>query len=122
MGGVNSAGGSVEHLFSYGTLRLASVQRGTFGAELPTRDDALPGFRLGVLKITDPHVIALSGSDEHPILERTDDPADSVAGSVLELTPEQLAAADAYEVADYVRAAVTLASGTRAWVYVRAEG
>ncbi|MET1017367.1 MAG: gamma-glutamylcyclotransferase family protein [Leifsonia flava] len=118
----SSAGVSVEHLFSYGTLRLASVQRGTFGAELPTRDDALPGFRLGVLKITDPHVIALSGSDEHPILERTDDPADSVAGSVLELTPEQLTAADAYEVADYVRAAVTLASGTRAWVYVAAEG
>ncbi|WP_240037176.1 gamma-glutamylcyclotransferase family protein [Leifsonia flava] len=112
----------MEHLFSYGTLRLASVQRGTFGAELPTRDDALPGFRLGVLKITDPHVIALSGSDEHPILERTDDPADSVAGSVLELTPEQLAAADAYEVADYVRVTVTLASGTRAWVYVAAEG
>ncbi|KQO97734.1 gamma-glutamylcyclotransferase family protein [Leifsonia sp. Leaf264] len=110
----------VEHLFSYGTLRLSEVQRGTFGAELPTRDDALPGYRLGVLTITDPHVIALSGSDEHPILERTGDAADSVAGSVLELTPEQLAAPDEYEVDDYVRVAVTLASGTTAWVYVAA--
>lgn len=113
----------VEHLFSYGTLRLPEVQRGTFGAELPTRGDALPGYRLGVLTITDPHVIALSGSDEHaqPVPgQRTGDAADSVPGSVLELTPEQLAAADEYEVDDYVRVAVTLASGTRAWVYVAA--
>ena len=110
----------MEHLFSYGTLRLPEVQRGTFGAELPTTDDELPGFRLKVLTITDPHVIALSGSDRHPILERTDDPADRVSGSVLVLTREQLTAADAYEVDDYARVAVTLASGTTAWVYVSA--
>jgi gamma-glutamylcyclotransferase (GGCT)/AIG2-like uncharacterized protein YtfP len=110
----------VEYLFSYGTLRLAEVQRGTFGSELPTTDDELPGFRLGMLAITDPHVIALSGSDRHPILERTDDPADRVSGSVLELTGEQLAAADAYEVDDYTRVAVALGSGKTAWVYVAA--
>lgn len=111
----------MEQLFSYGTLRLASVQLATFGAELPTTDDALPGFRLGVLTITDPAVIALSGSDRHPILERTGDPADEVPGAVLQLTPEQLAAADAYEVDDYVRTAVELASGTTAWVYLAAR-
>ena len=33
---------------------------------------------------------------------------------------EELAAADRYEVADYKRVAVTLASGLTAWVYVRA--
>ena len=107
-----------EFLFSYGTLRLPDVQRATFGTELPTRDDELRGWRLGVLRITDPAVIALSGSSEHPILEHTGEPGDRVPGSVIELTPEQLAAADAYEVDDYHRVPVILASGHAAWVYV----
>ena len=107
-----------EFLFSYGTLRLPDVQRATFGAELPTRDDELRGWRLGVLRITDPAVIELSGSSEHPILEYTGVPGDRVPGSVIELTPEQLAAADAYEVDDYQRVPVILASGRTAWVYV----
>ncbi|MGI9824891.1 gamma-glutamylcyclotransferase family protein [Agromyces sp. Marseille-Q5079] len=107
----------MEHLFSYGTLRFPRVQRETFGAELPTAPDALVGWRLGVLRITDAAVLALSGAAEHPILERTDDPADRVEGAVLELTPAQLAAADRYEVDDYVRVAVVLESGVTAWVY-----
>jgi hypothetical protein len=36
------------------------------------------------------------------------------------ITEEELAAADAYEVADYKRVSVTLASGLTAWVYVQA--
>jgi gamma-glutamylcyclotransferase (GGCT)/AIG2-like uncharacterized protein YtfP len=111
--------GRSESLFSYGTLRLPEVQRATFGAELPTSDDELVGWRLGVLRITDPAVVALSGSAEHPILERTDDAHDRVAGAVLELTADQLDAADAYEVDDYHRVSVRLASGREAWVYVR---
>jgi hypothetical protein len=108
-----------EFLFSYGTLRLPEVQRATFGAELPTHDDELRGWRLGVVRITDPAVIALSGSTKHPILEHTGERGDRVAGSVIELTAEQLAAADAYEVDDYERVPVVLASGRSAWVYVR---
>jgi hypothetical protein len=108
-----------ESLFSYGTLRLPDVQRATFGAELPTSADELVGWRVGVLRITDPAVVALSGTAEHPILERTDDPTDRVAGAVIELTADQLAAADAYEVDDYHRVPVRLASGREAWVYVR---
>ncbi|WP_394553232.1 gamma-glutamylcyclotransferase family protein [Agromyces sp. MMS24-JH15] len=107
-----------ERLFSYGTLRLPQVQRETFGAELPTSPDALAGWRIRMLRITDPDVLALSGEAEHPILERTGDPADRVEGAVLELTAAQLAAADAYEVDDYERVAVELASGVGAWVYV----
>ena len=114
--------GRTESLFSYGTLRLPDVQRATFGAELPTSDDELVGWRLGVLRITDPAVVALSGSAEHPILERTDDATDRVAGAVIELTADQLAAADAYEVDDYHRVSVRLASGRAAWVYVRRAG
>ncbi|BCQ64792.1 hypothetical protein PBOI14_65420 [Pseudomonas sp. Boi14] len=36
------------------------------------------------------------------------------------ITPEELAAADSYEVSDYKRVSVTLASGIQAWVYVSA--
>ncbi|GAA1836180.1 gamma-glutamylcyclotransferase family protein [Agromyces salentinus] len=110
----------IEHLFSYGTLRLPHVQRETFGAELPTAPDALVGWRIGVLRITDAAVLALSGEAEHPILEPTGDPDDRVEGSVLQLTPSQLAAADRYEVDDYVREPVALESGLDAWVYVAA--
>ena len=45
---------------------------------------------------------------------------DSVAGMVFQISEDELAAADRYEVADYKRVAVTLASGLTAWVYVRA--
>ncbi len=39
-------------------------------------------------------------------------------GRVLALTPEELDAADEYEVSLYRRVSVQLASGIRAWVYV----
>jgi hypothetical protein len=47
-------------------------------------------------------------------------PADEVAGTVFQLTPAELTAADAYEVSDYARVSVRLKSGLEAWVYVRA--
>jgi hypothetical protein len=43
-----------------------------------------------------------------------------VAGTVLELTAEELAAADRYEVDDYRRVPVRLGSGLQAWVYLSA--
>lgn len=112
---------SVERLFSYGTLRLPQVQRELFGAELPTTSDTLVGWRLRMLRISDAAVLAMSGATEHPILERTGEAFDRVDGAVLELTPEQLAAADAYEVDDYRRVRASLASGLDAWVYAAAE-
>jgi hypothetical protein len=108
-----------ERLFSYGTLRQADVQQALFGRAVPTVDDVLPGYRLDMVRITDPAVIAASGSDRHPILHRGE-PGDVVDGACLELTPDELAAADAYEVDDYVRVAVTLKSGLSAWAYVAA--
>ncbi|MBM7367247.1 gamma-glutamylcyclotransferase family protein [Gordonia hydrophobica] len=107
-------------LFSYGTLMDAAVQRGVFGRELPTVADALPGFRVETVTITDPDVIALSGLATHLVL-RPDAAAADVPGARLHLDDDQLAAADRYEVDDYRRVQVTLASGLTAWVYLAAD-
>jgi hypothetical protein len=106
------------HLFSFGTLQDPAVQRSVFGRELPGAADVLRGFKLGVLTITDPEVIRLSGLSEHPLLMPSPDPADEVRGQVLAITAADLAAADEYEVDDYARTEVTLGSGTTAWVYL----
>lgn len=39
---------------------------------------------------------------------------------MFEITAAELAAADRYEVADYKRVEVTLSSGLKAWVYIKA--
>jgi gamma-glutamylcyclotransferase (GGCT)/AIG2-like uncharacterized protein YtfP len=109
------------HLFSYGTLRQARVQLSSFGRLLEGREDRLPGYRLSTLEITDPDVLAKSQARFHPIAEKTADSRDEAPGMVFEITPEELAAADAYEVSDYKRVRVRLKSGLEAWVYVRAD-
>lgn len=107
-------------LFTYGTLRDRDVQTTLFGRVVPAVDDAIPGFRLDHLTITDPAVLATSGSDRHPVL-RPGEAHDQVTGACLELTDDELTAADRYEVDDYARVQVTLVSGRQAWVYVSAD-
>jgi len=107
-----------ELLFSYGTLRQPEVQRATFGREIAGRPDAIIGYDLEYVTITDAHVIATSGSDRHPILKPTDRAGAAVEGTVFVISEADLAAADEYEVDDYVRVAVPLRSGGTAWVYV----
>jgi gamma-glutamylcyclotransferase (GGCT)/AIG2-like uncharacterized protein YtfP len=108
-------------LFSYGTLQQRSVQLATFGRELAGHPDAIVGYELDRIKITDPAVIAASGSDEHPILRAATAPGSAVEGTVFSVTADELRAADEYEVDDYRRVLVPLRSGKRAWVYVFAE-
>ncbi|NEX94979.1 gamma-glutamylcyclotransferase family protein [Caulobacter sp. 17J65-9] len=110
---------TTERLFSYGTLQQAEVQISTFGRRLEGRADALTGWRLEWVKITDEAVIAASGSDRHPILV-AGAPDDAVEGTVFLITPAELAAADDYEVDDYRRVAAQLRAGGTAWVYVQA--
>ena len=107
-------------IFSYGTLRQSNVQLALYGREVPTVEDTLPGWKLDWIQITDPEVILASGSDRHPIL-RKGKPKDSVSGAYLELDETELAATDKYEVSDYKRQSVTLASGLQAFVYVADE-
>ena len=107
-------------LFSYGTLQDPAVQKANFGRDLPGRPDRLPRYALRQVEITDPEVLRISGQTHHPIVTHTGDPADSVPGTVFDITDDDLTAADTYEVADYQRISVTLTSGAQAWVYVAA--
>jgi hypothetical protein len=108
-------------LFSYGTLQQGNVQRATFGRLLSGHADALVGFARSLVKIEDAAVVAASGLAHHPIVRHTGAPSDRVEGTVFEITDDELASADRYEVAAYVRIATTLASGRQAWVYVDAR-
>ncbi|CAN7276702.1 MULTISPECIES: gamma-glutamylcyclotransferase family protein [unclassified Pseudomonas] len=107
-------------LFSYGTLQDRAVQLSTFGRELKGRLDSLPGYKQNLVEITDPAVLAASGKSHHPIVQESGDLSDEIAGTVFEITAQELVAADEYEVADYKRVSVPLKSGISAWVYVRA--
>ncbi|MFH7596326.1 GDSL-type esterase/lipase family protein [Streptomyces racemochromogenes] len=106
-------------LFSFGTLRDERVQTALFGRTVPSSPASLAGHATRPLKITDPDVIAASGLDVHLALECR--LGSTVEGAVLHLTDEELAAADAYEVDDYVRRRVRLSSGEDAWAYLDAD-
>ncbi|MEU4348093.1 GDSL-type esterase/lipase family protein [Streptomyces sp. NPDC023838] len=106
-------------LFSFGTLMDERVQTALFGQAVPTSAASLSGYTTRPLAITDESVIATSGLDVHLTLERQYGAV--VEGAVLRLTDEDLAAADAYEVDDYVRRRVLLSSGESAWAYLDAK-
>lgn len=105
-------------LFSYGTLQLTPVQMETFGRPLNGTKDALIGWEQKWVEITDPEVLRKSGETHHPILRYTGNSLNMVFGSVFDITAEELASADAYEVDDYERIEAELKSGQKAWVYV----
>jgi hypothetical protein len=104
-------------LFAYGTLQQREVQLATYGRELEGIPDALSGYRLEPLHITDPEVVRLSGKAVHRIARETGDPADRIPGMLFQLSEAELAATDRYEVDVYARIEVTLESGARAFVY-----
>lgn len=108
----------MEWVFSYGTLQQPSVQQATYGRLLEGESDALQGYRLEYLQISNPEVVALSGAAEHPVARSTGRPEDRVAGVRFALTEAELEATDGYESADYRRHQVVLASGVAAWIYL----
>jgi N-hydroxyarylamine O-acetyltransferase len=107
-----------EHLFSYGTLQLESVQLATFGRRLTGTPDALQGFAQRMIEIDDPAVVETSGKTHHPIVVFTGNATDLVPGVVFVVSADELRHADEYETSAYTRIAVALQSGARAWVYV----
>lgn len=110
-----------EKLFSYGTLQQEAVQLATFGRKLTGNPDAVVGYRLSSVQITDPNVIALSGKTVHHMLVYTGNKTDQVNGVVFDINTKELQQSDEYEVADYKRVQADLSSGSQAWVYVSAE-
>jgi hypothetical protein len=111
----------VERLFSYGTLQLEAVQMANFGRHLTGAPDLLHGFEAAMIEIGDEVTVSLSGKAQHPIARFTGRASDTIAGTVYELTPQELVSADDYEVPPYQRVSVTLESGLRAWVYADAN-
>lgn len=108
----------MEHLFSYGTLRLEDVQLDTFGRKLAGKPDGLPGYRLVMIRINDEDFVAKSGAADHRNVEFTGNASDFVEGVVFEVTVKELEKADAYEPEGYERVLVQLKSGANAWVYL----
>lgn len=117
---MNDSTASPVLLFSYGTLQDKAVQLANFGRELVGDADHMLGYSQSWVEITDAEVLAASGKTHHPIIAPSLDVEDQVAGTVFQITEQELAAADAYEVADYKRVSVALASGLTAWVYIQA--
>jgi hypothetical protein len=107
-------------LFSYGTLQQPEVQIANYGRLLPGTPDALNGYRLLPLEITDPHVVEVSGKAVHTIACASGNADDRIEGVVFELSEAELAATDSYEVDVYARVELVLESGRKAWVYVGA--
>ena len=97
---------------------MPRVQKETFGRLLEGRVDALVGFSQTMVEITDADVLAKSGERFHPIVQQSGIETDRVEGMVFDVSQAELEQADSYEVDDYKRVTVELASGQTAWLYV----
>src|ERR1041385_3767710 len=107
----------VERLFSYGTLQRAAVQLSTFGRLLEGKSDSLPAYRITLIPIADPEVVASTGDTYYKNVEFSGNEDDVVDGTVFNVAMSELELADEYETdANYTRVVVELSSGTRAWV------
>ena len=107
-----------ENLFSYGTLQLEDVQLETFGRKLDGKPDALSGYKLVMITITDEDFVIKSGTANHRSLQFTGNSSDVVEGTVLNVSKHELERADAYEPEGYERVRAQLRTGGRAWVFV----
>lgn len=93
----------------------------TFGRLVDGETDALLGFSRTMIEITDPDVLASSGERFHPVVTRSNGTSEQIKGKVFDLSEEDLLLADSYEVSDYKRERVNLASGRSAWLYVNSK-
>jgi hypothetical protein len=96
------------------------VQLANFGQELSGTLDSLPGHFTSQIAIRDLRGVATGGKADRTIAEPSRNLVDEVHGTVFGITPDELAAADRYEVSGYARLQAPLKSGLLAWAYVRA--
>lgn len=108
----------MPYLFSYGTLQKEQVQLETFGRILQGEKDALTGYKIDMLEITDPEVLRTSGQKYHPVLKFSGNEKDEVEGVLFEVTEAEIIHADDYEVDDYKRIETVFTSGKKGFIYV----
>jgi hypothetical protein len=104
-------------LFSYGTLQDPKVQLTTFGRLLNGKTEILYGYKLSLIKITDPEIIKISGKEFHPTLIFSGKKIDEVSGVLFDITEAELLDCDSYE-KQYKRVLVKFKSGVQGFVYV----
>jgi hypothetical protein len=109
-----------EYLFSYGTLQKSEVQIDVFGRVLKGETDVLVGYTVGLIEITDETFLTKEEEKFQRTLVRSDSRSDSITGTALEITSEELSLADKYEPDNYKRNKVKLESGREAWIYLAA--
>ena len=85
-----------ENLFSYGTLQKEKVQMELFGRTLQGTKDAVAGYKISTIEIRDESVVSKSEQTLH-LIAVASTPDNKIDGMVLELTPQELETADAYE-------------------------
>jgi gamma-glutamyl AIG2-like cyclotransferase len=106
-----------EYLFSYGTLQKREIQLDLFGRILEGSNDALRGYKVSTIEITDGTFLSKGEGRYQKTLIISDD-NDVVDGTALEITDGELLVADKYEPENYKRINVVLESGKKAWIYV----
>ena len=107
-----------EWLFSYGTLQKEKTQREIFGRSIPGNKDALIGYKITTVEITDASFLSKGEDKQQRTLMASGSIHDIVEGTVLEISREELLLADTYEPENYKRTKVTLQSGKEAWIYL----
>lgn len=107
-----------EYLFSYGTLQKQKTQLALFGRTLRGSADMLSGYQIAAIEITDESFLSKGEEKFQRTLILTNDKNDTIKGTALEVTQEELLTADTYEPENYKRIKVQLESGKDAWIYV----
>ena len=110
-----------EWLFSYGTLQKEKVQTALFGRILQGAADALGGYRVATIEIKDESFLSKGEQKYQQTAIISKNKNDTIKGTVLEITEEELLVADKYEPDNYKRVKVALESGKEAWIYVAVE-
>jgi gamma-glutamylcyclotransferase (GGCT)/AIG2-like uncharacterized protein YtfP len=99
----------MPRLFSYGSLQQPAVQLKVLGRPLAGTADQIVGFE---------RVLVRRGTQQLSNVIRNGRAASRVAGTVFDISDEELIVVDAYEAGDsYVRTPAALASGGEAWLY-----
>ena len=107
-----------QYLFSYGTLQKERTQIELFGRKLNGSADILKGWKLSPIEIHDKTFLSKGEDKMQLTIVQTKNEHDTIKGTVLELTEEELEIADKYEPVGYSRSIVKLESGKETWIYL----